>query len=116
MIDEGSKLILVETDASAFIFNNGKITGLTEYGKTLSDIVIPTTINGISVTGIGYEAFYNCDSLTSIEIPNSVTSIGDEAFYNCSSLTIYWEAQSQPSGWSSGWNYYNGPVIWGYDG
>ena len=32
-------------------------------------------------------AFYNCDSLTSIEIPNSVTSIGDSAFVGCDSLT-----------------------------
>ena len=40
-----------------------------------------------SVTSIGKSAFYDCDALTSISIPNSVTSIGDEAFYNCYSLT-----------------------------
>ena len=32
-------------------------------------------------------AFYDCTSLTSIDIPNSVTSIGDRAFYHCASLT-----------------------------
>ena len=36
---------------------------------------------------IGYEAFYCCNSLTSITIPDSVTSIGYRAFYGCSSLT-----------------------------
>ena len=46
--------------------------------------IIPT--DG-SVTSIGDWAFYNCDSLTSITIPDSVTSIGDEAFRSCSSLT-----------------------------
>ena len=38
-------------------------------------------------TYIGYSAFTNCASLTSIEIPNSVTSIGDYAFFWCESLT-----------------------------
>ena len=39
------------------------------------------------VTYIGYAAFYGCSSLTAINIPEGVTSIGDEAFYSCSSLT-----------------------------
>jgi len=39
------------------------------------------------VTSIGYDAFYNCRSLTSITLPEGVTSIGNYAFYNCSSLT-----------------------------
>ena len=38
-------------------------------------------------TTIGENAFYDCDSLTSVNIPNSVTSIGDYAFYDCDSLT-----------------------------
>ena len=33
-------------------------------------------------TSIGKYAFYYCESLTSITIPNSFTSIGDRAFYN----------------------------------
>ncbi len=39
-----------------------------------------------SVTSIGRRAFNNCDSLTSIVIPDSVTSIGWYAFYGCDSL------------------------------
>ena len=42
---------------------------------------------GDSVTSIGSYAFRNCDSLTSVETGDSVTSIGDRAFYECISLT-----------------------------
>ena len=36
---------------------------------------------------IGYKAFFDCTSLTSVTIPDSVTSIGNIAFAGCTSLT-----------------------------
>ena len=53
------------------------------YGcESITSIEIPN-----SVTSIGEDAFDKCSNLTSIEIPNSVTSIGDGAFEDCSNLT-----------------------------
>lgn len=40
-----------------------------------------------NLTSIGDYAFYGCNSLTSIEIPEGVTSIGISAFDGCSSLS-----------------------------
>ena len=50
-------------------------------------LTIPSTIGGKKVTSIGYHAFYDGSSLTSITIPEGVTSIDSYAFDDCSSLT-----------------------------
>jgi hypothetical protein len=38
------------------------------------------------VTSIGEGAFYYCDGLKSVTIPDGVTSIGPHAFYGCNLL------------------------------
>ena len=45
-----------------------------------------TVFLGTCVTGIGNNAFIDCDTLTSITIPSSVVSIGDYAFTDCNNL------------------------------
>ena len=93
-----------------FTFIGTTITGLTDYGKNLSTIEIPSSVTSIgshafeycrsltsivipsNVTSIGYGAFNGCSSLTNITITSSVTSISNSAFYNCSSLTdVYYD-------------------------
>jgi hypothetical protein len=70
------------TSVNGFLFNKGK-TELICYpaGKTDKSYNIPN-----SVTSIGYSAFIDCTSITSITIPDSVTSIDSSAFGGCSSL------------------------------
>ena len=59
--------------------------------KYSGSITIPATVTyggaEYNVTSIGERAFFDCSSLTAINIPEGVTSIGERAFYNCSSLT-----------------------------
>ena len=52
-----------------------------------TDIIIPNKHNGLPVTSIGEEAFYQCAELKSISIPESVVSIGKYAFCGCTGLT-----------------------------
>jgi hypothetical protein len=52
---------------------------ITEYTGPGGSVVIPATIGGKVVTGIGDYAFYDCTGLTSVTIPASVTTIGEGA-------------------------------------
>ena len=62
-----------------------KVTGIGTCSDT--ELYIPKIYNDLPVKEIGYQAFYYCDSLTSVTIPDSVTSIGTYAFNRCRSLT-----------------------------
>ena len=74
------------TDNSAFTYvNHGDSIEITGFNNSVSDVVIPSEIEGLPVTAISVGAFY-LSAITSIEIPNTVTSIGEMAFLGCTSL------------------------------
>ena len=50
------------------------------------DIDIPEKLDGYTVTVIGNRAFYSCNHLWKVTIPQSVTSIGERAFAACRNL------------------------------
>lgn len=55
--------------------------------STSGAIVIPSKLGGYPVTKIEARAFLGCNSIASVEIPNSVMKIGSGAFGGCTSLT-----------------------------
>ena len=59
------------------------ITGYTGPGGA---VTIPSTLDGHPVEAIGWGAFENCSSLTSVSIPDSVKTLGVAAFAECYSL------------------------------
>ena len=69
-----------------YVVNDGKATIFAADESIGGDIVIPSSIGGYPVVSIGYGAFFKCNDLTSITIPDSVTSIEDWAFYECKNL------------------------------
>ena len=60
---------------------------ITKYKGTAAVVNIPPTIDGFPVISIDDYAFMDCNSLTSVTIPEGVQSIGAMAFRNCGSLT-----------------------------
>ena len=76
----------IATATSAFTYvNHGDSIEITGFNNSVSDVVIPSEIEGLPVTAISVGAFY-LSTITSIEIPNTVTSIGEMAFLGCTSL------------------------------
>ena len=57
-------------------------------GLQFNELCIPDTIDGFEVVRIGEDAFYLCDEITKITLPDTVYEIADRAFYNCFSLEI----------------------------
>jgi BspA type Leucine rich repeat region (6 copies) len=70
-----------------FIFttNDGTIT-ITEYIGPGGDVIIPDTTNDLPITSVAEDAFFKCESVTSVTIGTNVTSIGQNAFFQCTSL------------------------------
>ena len=83
-------------DLSAYAYTSGDFeydllndgtAEITEYTGYATDLTIPSTLDGYTVTSIGERAFWYCNSLSNVTIQDGVTNIGDYAFEWCKSLT-----------------------------
>ena len=75
--DESAKEVQVGT-------NNGKCVDV----STTGILNIPSSVNGYTVTSIGEMAFYYCEAIDEVKIPNTIKTIQAYAFYNCGINTI----------------------------
>lgn len=77
-----------ETSAEDFetAEENGGIV-IVRYTGEAVNVVIPAEIGGKAVVGIGDKAFYENRTLESVVIPDGVTEIGAQAFFGCERLS-----------------------------
>ncbi len=81
--------IISEIDKTVQVGNGSIASSISQ--STSGAVTIPQQIekSGVkyTVVSIGYRAFYYCEKLTSVTIPNSVKNIGKNAFNFCYGLT-----------------------------
>ena len=70
-----------------YSLDDDKNATITAYNGYSSSLVIPTKIDGYTVTKIGDRAFANNTRLVMVVIPDSVTEIGSYAFSGCANLS-----------------------------
>lgn len=78
----------MDYDYSYKILNDGTLR-LYQYEGTDTNIVVPDTIDGRKVTVLGNSTFQYCTQASDIEsvtLPDSLTTIEKNAFYNCEKL------------------------------
>ena len=70
---------------------------ISKYSGWDKELTIPSKLDGHPVNGIGDEAFYYRQSLTSVTIPDSVTDLGANPWKSCENLTAISVSPEHPS-------------------
>ena len=109
----------VETDINRFEYDlvkdgNGSAVGvrITGFSGVNKEVIIPSTIAGLPVVGMGDNAMRELD-IEKLFIPKTLTNMERWVIEKCDKLTVYCEAEKQPDSWSDVWNVSNVPVLWG---
>ena len=64
--------------------NGGTAYSVSGYASGIKNAAVPATHEGLPVTTIAYQAFWNCNTLVSVDLPSSVTTLENYAFANSS--------------------------------
>ena len=78
-------------DTGAIVYRGELIPAIPE--ATSGAVTVPATLGGKPVKQVGDYAFFECEDIESVTIPEGVTSIGTYAFYECDDL----ESVTMPS-------------------
>lgn len=74
------------SDTPWFRITDGTLYFDAELYSGSSELTVPETVNGQTVTAIAPSCFEGCDRLTTVILPDTVTAIGSYAFTGCTSL------------------------------
>lgn len=81
---------VINVDGFSYIYNEGSLA-LCKGGKYSGEITIPETVRyegyDYKVTGIKEGTFQSNQTITKVVMPNSILSIGDMAFFDCNGLS-----------------------------
>ena len=86
--NQGSNQGSTDSTGLTFTSNGNGTCTLSSVGacKDICVVIPSTSPAGEKVTAIGAQAFYNCTTITVVQIPASVTQIGHLAFGGCTNL------------------------------
>ncbi len=75
-----------ESDVFDYEFYDNSTAVITAYNGSAETLIIPSELDGYTVTSIADWAFYDCETLKSVTVPDSVTYISNWAFSGCTNL------------------------------
>ncbi len=76
----------VVIDGIEYFVSNGAVTVMSCDTEKEGEVIIPAVVSGKPVTNVNSNAFYNCNLITSIVLPDSIEHFGNYAFSGCSEL------------------------------
>ncbi len=83
---EQNATLKAEFGGCVLLVKDGVLVGHSDRIALVSDLVIPSEIDGQTITSIGGYAFEGCNTIASVSIPDGVQSMGECAFASCTGL------------------------------